>query len=62
MIIIDDNDVCPICGAYWQSNGYCCNGHPKNVLYKKDTIEELAEEGVLKKEVIEELLELSEEK
>ena len=29
---------------------------------KKDTIEELAEEGVLKKEVIEELLELSEEK
>ena len=27
MIIIDDNNTCK-CGAYWQSNGYCCNGHP----------------------------------
>jgi len=29
MIIINDDDVCPRCGAYWQGNGYCCNGHPK---------------------------------
>jgi ribosome-binding protein aMBF1 (putative translation factor) len=29
MIIINDNDVCPKCGAYWQGNGYCCNGHSK---------------------------------
>jgi len=26
MIIIDDNNRCK-CGAYWQGNGYCCNGH-----------------------------------
>ena len=26
MIIIDDNNTC-ICGAYYQSNGYCVQGH-----------------------------------
>ena len=25
-IIINDNDKCK-CGAYWQNNGYCVNGH-----------------------------------
>lgn len=29
MIIIDDNDVCSICGSYFQGNGYCTNGHLK---------------------------------
>ena len=28
-VIIDDNDVCDKCGAYWQGNGFCCNGHPR---------------------------------
>ena len=27
MIIINDNDVCSICGAYFQGDGYCVNGH-----------------------------------
>ena len=27
MIIIYDNNVCPKCGAYFQNNGYCANGH-----------------------------------
>ena len=27
-LIIDDNNVCPFCKAYWQSSGYCVNGHP----------------------------------
>lgn len=26
MIIIDDNNTCE-CGAYYQSNSYCTNGH-----------------------------------
>jgi len=30
VIIVNDEDVCPICGAYWQDNGYCCNGHLKD--------------------------------
>jgi len=25
-IIINDNNKCE-CGAYWQTTGYCCNGH-----------------------------------
>ena len=29
MIIINDNNVCAICGAYFQNNGYCVNGHLK---------------------------------
>lgn len=28
-IIVNDGDVCPKCGAYWQTSGWCCNGHPK---------------------------------
>lgn len=28
MIIVNDNDLCS-CGAYWQGNGFCCNGHLK---------------------------------
>jgi hypothetical protein len=35
MIIINDNSKCT-CGAYWQSCGYCCNGHPKGVLTMPD--------------------------
>lgn len=27
MIIQNDDDVCKICGAYFQNTGYCCNGH-----------------------------------
>jgi len=27
MIIVNDKDTCKICGAYFQGNGYCCNGH-----------------------------------
>lgn len=29
MIIINDNDTCKICGAYFQNTGYCTNGHLK---------------------------------
>ena len=29
MIIINDNDTCNICDAYFQGNGYCTNGHLK---------------------------------
>ena len=29
MIIINDNDTCSVCGAYFQGNGYCTNGHNK---------------------------------
>ena len=28
MIEINDDDVCPVCGAYW-SGLWCCNGHPR---------------------------------
>ena len=28
VISINDEDTCQ-CGAYWQSSGYCCNGHPR---------------------------------
>ena len=31
MLIINDDDVCPICGAYYQDNDYCCNGHLRMV-------------------------------
>ena len=35
MIIINDNDTCKICGAYFQNTGYCTNGHlrltPENI-------------------------------
>lgn len=27
MIIIDDNNTCLTCGAYFQGNGFCVNGH-----------------------------------
>ena len=27
-IIINDKDKCK-CGAYWQGNGFCCNGHTR---------------------------------
>jgi hypothetical protein len=27
--IINDKDVCPQCGAYWGTNGFCSNGHAK---------------------------------
>ena len=32
-MIIDDEDVCPKCGAYWGTNGYCSNmpGHLRDV-------------------------------
>ncbi|KKM82798.1 hypothetical protein LCGC14_1315960 [marine sediment metagenome] len=26
--IIDDENKCNFCGADWQTNGYCANGHP----------------------------------
>lgn len=28
-MIINHNDTCNICGAYFQGNGYCTNGHLK---------------------------------
>jgi len=28
MLIVSE-ETCPVCGAYWQENGYCANGHPK---------------------------------
>lgn len=35
-IIIDDENTCSVCGAYWQGNGYCCNGHPRAKQMKED--------------------------
>lgn len=32
-IIVSDLDLCP-CGAYWQTSGYCCNGHPRRYNFK----------------------------
>ena len=29
-MLINDNDVCPKCGAYWCGNGFCSNGHPRD--------------------------------
>jgi len=29
MIIVDDDDTCPKCGAYWTNTGHCVNGHPR---------------------------------
>jgi hypothetical protein len=35
MLIINDDDVCPECGAYWQNDGHCANGHPRpNPVYE----------------------------
>jgi hypothetical protein len=31
MLIIDDKHTCSICGAYFQDNGYCANGHLREV-------------------------------
>ena len=28
-LLINDKDTCPECGAYWQDNGFCSNGHAK---------------------------------
>lgn len=28
-LIINDDEVCKICGAYWCGNGFCANGHPR---------------------------------
>lgn len=27
-MLINDKEVCE-CGAYWNTNGFCSNGHPK---------------------------------
>jgi hypothetical protein len=35
-ILINDDDVCPKCGAYWCGNGFCCNGHPREAQQKKE--------------------------
>lgn len=36
MIIIDDKNVCIVCGAYFQDNGYCVNGHLKSDNFPHD--------------------------
>lgn len=38
MIIIDDKNICLLCGAYFEDNGYCVNGHLRTEPYnfKKD--------------------------
>ena len=27
MLVIDDNNTCPKCGAYYAGTSYCANGH-----------------------------------
>lgn len=27
MLIVNDDDTCKVCGAYFQDNNYCANGH-----------------------------------
>lgn len=35
MIFIDDEDVCPICGAYWGTfKRACVNGHSNTEKFK----------------------------
>jgi len=48
-IIIDDENTCKVCGAYWQGNGYCCNGHPRAKQMKEDEPEpEVMDESEVK--------------
>ncbi len=39
MIIINDEQVCPTCGGYYTTGGYCTNGHP--IIYKEEEMTEL---------------------
>lgn len=36
-IIINDKDKC-YCGAYWQGNGFCCNGHMRQDKLPKEIV------------------------
>lgn len=38
MLKVNDKDVCPKCGAYWQDNGYCANGHPHELKEEHDKL------------------------
>lgn len=40
MLIIDDSNRCPHCGAYWQEIGFCANGH-RQPMSANDLIEAL---------------------
>lgn len=43
MLIINDQDTCPECGAYYQGNGYCVNGHPRKAARKEEKMGDPAE-------------------
>ncbi len=57
VIIIDENDKCE-CGAYWQSNGFCCNGHPKKISGDAE-LEELIRVGRLRDALKDEMREIA---
>jgi hypothetical protein len=42
-MILNDEDKCPQCGAYWNTNGYCSNGHPKPTLIDNGNAKEAKE-------------------
>lgn len=38
MLIIDDTNVCPECGAHLEGNGYCSNGHLQPRAYTSEEV------------------------
>ena len=55
MLIINDNNTCNICKAYYQHNGYCANGHSKTRnmnINKEDLILKVAERLAHKDDVV----------
>lgn len=49
-LIVNDSDVCPKCGSYWGTNGYCANlpGHLRDLNAKPVSTSELVRKGVVK--------------
>jgi hypothetical protein len=43
-ILINDDDKCK-CGAYWQGNGYCCNGHRRPQFRTMDEVKRWVDEN-----------------
>lgn len=43
MMNINDKDVCAVCGAYFNSYGFCSNGHPKYIRYPLETVRSIVD-------------------
>jgi len=51
-IIINDNDLCPECGAYYEDTGFCTNGHfrpalptPSDLIFEVATLRKQVEDA-----------------